>query len=292
MSLVSKVYDLNNDGRLSKTERELRDMDTAGVGHLDNRQVHRILSELHNSQESLLSAKRIIIILGVALLLQALVLTGVVFVAVYLSKDFKPNSNGQLTNMKGDAVVVGGHSYELTIVPGDGPERSESCMLIEEAASIVHDASSNIPVDIKLISGEGDQETLISFALGSSVQEYQNKICISKNGSDEAFLCLDFESNSCEPSDEEEPVDGSRRMLRRRLFDESRKNYMSTMVRTIGSRNLAVTSSTSVLAELEYGLVTAEPEEDQTDIFDTGTSQYAVYYTIKKQIDGSWYYWV
>lgn len=321
LSFVSKQYDVNNKGRLSTIGREMREMDTEGKGYLDNKQVHGIISKLHETQSHLLSAKRIITILGVALVLQALVMTGVIFLAVYLSKDFKPDSNGQLTNMNGDPLVLGGHSYVISIVPGDASERSEACIPIDQAASLVYDASSNIPVDIKLLNGLGgdvdDEEDqdyrMTSFALGGSVQEFGNKICISKTGSDEAFICFHFDNNACDLSEQEgetvvtegEEDGNSRRMLRRRIFDESRKNYMMTPAtpeRTIGSRNLNIVQSidtlfSSVLTSIEYVFDTAYDaivnyEPNLEPAFDSGTAQYAVYYNIKKQINGNWYYWV
>ena len=47
LSTVSKMYDTNNKGYLDQQEKQMRDMDTANLGHLTNTQVYDMMTEMN-----------------------------------------------------------------------------------------------------------------------------------------------------------------------------------------------------------------------------------------------------
>jgi len=99
LSLVSKQYDIRNEGQLDETERKMRAMDREGRGYISNEQVYLILQDQSRMQKALLTAKRLLIFFAALLIILAVANIGIAFAAAKLAKD---------TNVQGDVLVVKG----------------------------------------------------------------------------------------------------------------------------------------------------------------------------------------
>ena len=71
LSMVSKQYDIRGEGILDETEQKMRAMDTEGRGYISNEQVYRILQDQSRMQQALLTAKRLLILFAVLLVILA-----------------------------------------------------------------------------------------------------------------------------------------------------------------------------------------------------------------------------
>lgn len=71
LSLISKQYDIRGEGHLDETEQKMRSMDRHGRGYLSNEQVYHILQDQSRMQQALLTAKRLLILFAVLLLILA-----------------------------------------------------------------------------------------------------------------------------------------------------------------------------------------------------------------------------
>mmetsp|Transcript_16387 Transcript_16387/g.36680 ORF Transcript_16387/g.36680 Transcript_16387/m.36680 type:complete len:334 (-) Transcript_16387:51-1052(-) len=105
LSEVSKLYDVNNDGRLDEAEAAMRAMDKTGRGYLTNDKVYHLMKEHINTQEKLLRSKRLVFGLVALVVLLALSNLGTSIAAAYLSKDTKVNSGSDLVNKRTNDVI-------------------------------------------------------------------------------------------------------------------------------------------------------------------------------------------
>ena len=61
LSLTSRKYDIDGDGKLDDAEKAMRDMDTEGHGTLANVEVYKIVKESMNTQRELFKLKRVVV---------------------------------------------------------------------------------------------------------------------------------------------------------------------------------------------------------------------------------------
>ena len=61
LSLTSRKYDIDGDGKLDEAEKAMRDLDTEGQGTLTNVEVYKIMKESMNAQRELFKLKRVVI---------------------------------------------------------------------------------------------------------------------------------------------------------------------------------------------------------------------------------------
>lgn len=61
MSVVSKAYDLDGDGKLDEAEQAMRDLDTENKGELSKDQIYALMKEHLHTQKSLFRAKSMIV---------------------------------------------------------------------------------------------------------------------------------------------------------------------------------------------------------------------------------------
>lgn len=123
LSVISKQYDVDGDGKLNEAEQAMRDMDKENLGHLTNDKVYTVFQEQLRMQKQLLMAKRIIIFCAVLLIILAAANVGVSFAAANLAKDTSTNNNVLVVKESGDVVQTDGHQYIFEATPDENSRR-------------------------------------------------------------------------------------------------------------------------------------------------------------------------
>lgn len=179
LSLVSKAYDVDGDGKLDEAEKAMRDMDKDGLGHLSNKQVYSVFQEQLRMQKQLLLAKRVIIFCAVLLVILAVANIGVAFAAAAFAKDTTTENNVLLVKDTGEPVATNANVHILTATPiqrrvlgsGGFPDGfvvdatcSEGCATDAAPAMVKQLCELSQPVIVRLIySLGGGYETLTSY---------------------------------------------------------------------------------------------------------------------------------
>jgi len=117
LSLISKQYDVDGDGKLDKAEKAMRDMDKEGLGYLTNDKVYTVFQEQLRMQKQLLFAKRIIIFFAALLVLLAVANIGVAFAAARLAKDTSVRNNVLVVDGSGEPVATDQNVHMFTVTP-------------------------------------------------------------------------------------------------------------------------------------------------------------------------------
>ncbi len=123
LSMISKKYDVDGDGKLDAAEQAMRDMDKEGLGYLSNDKVYTIFQEQLRMQKQLLMAKRIIIFCAVLLVILAAANVGVSFAAANLAKDTSMTNNVLVVKENGEVVQVDTHNYVFDVTPDPARRR-------------------------------------------------------------------------------------------------------------------------------------------------------------------------
>ena len=109
LSTVSKMYDIDGDGKLDEAELAMRNMDKSGRGYLSNETVYKLMQEQLQMQKSLFQMKKIIVGLLVFVVILALSNLGTSFASAILAKDTTTNSESgspELVDKKTGEVVA------------------------------------------------------------------------------------------------------------------------------------------------------------------------------------------
>jgi hypothetical protein len=104
MSLTSKMYDVDGDGKLDETERAMREMDTDNRGYLTNEKVYKIMLEQMKLQQEVFGLKRMSLVFLAIVFFLSIATLGTSFAAAILAKDTKLE-NGNLVSKDGGGVV-------------------------------------------------------------------------------------------------------------------------------------------------------------------------------------------
>lgn len=136
LSTVSRMYDVDGDGKLNDAELAMRDMDQSGRGYLTNDKVYALMIEQLETQKQLFRVKRIMFVLLALVFILALANLGTSFAAASLSKDTTTSSSAALMDKKtNEAVSTQTTSDSLTIeraiITSDG--RRKLCNVDGEA---------------------------------------------------------------------------------------------------------------------------------------------------------------
>lgn len=118
LSLVSKQYDVDGDGKLNPTEQAMRNMDKEGLGYLPNHKVYSLFEEQLRMQKQLLFAKRVIVGCAVLLIILAAANVGVSFAAARLAKDTTTENNVLIVKDTGEIVATNNHGYVFGVTTG------------------------------------------------------------------------------------------------------------------------------------------------------------------------------
>jgi len=106
LSLTSRKYDIDGDGKLDDAEKAMRDMDTEGHGTLANVEVYKIVKESMNTQRELFKLKRVVVALvGFAFLL-TLSNLGTSVAAAFLAKDTTTTNNNLVDTTTKETVAT------------------------------------------------------------------------------------------------------------------------------------------------------------------------------------------
>jgi hypothetical protein len=104
MSVTSKMYDVDGDGKLDAVEKSMRQMDTENRGYLTNEKVYKIMLEQMKLQEEVFGLKRMALVFLAIVFILSLATLGTSFAAAMLAKDTKLE-NGNLVSKDGSSVV-------------------------------------------------------------------------------------------------------------------------------------------------------------------------------------------
>lgn len=134
MSMVSKMYDLDGDGKLDEAELAMRLRDTSGRGYLTNTEVYELMKEHINCQTAMFETKRIMKFMVTLVIVLALSQLGTAVAAAYLAKETTTDANGHLTSMSTGEVLstqsTATHDIDIqraTIDPETGRRRLNPC---------------------------------------------------------------------------------------------------------------------------------------------------------------------
>ena len=73
LSTISKMYDTTNKGYLDDQEKQMREKDTANLGHLTNAQVYDMMTEMNTK---MITMRKLVVGLGVFAVLLSLANVG------------------------------------------------------------------------------------------------------------------------------------------------------------------------------------------------------------------------
>lgn len=136
LSKTSKLFDVDGDGELNEIEQKMRDLDSSGKGHLSNEAVYAVFKELDRSQKELLGNKRLISALVVAIIFQSILMFGIVYLTVYLNKQFDLKSSGLMIGKNGERIVMGGLSFDVPDLEINGVDKPKACISMDMATSM------------------------------------------------------------------------------------------------------------------------------------------------------------
>jgi hypothetical protein len=127
LSMTSKMYDVDGDGKLDVAEKAMRDMDTDNRGYLTNEKVYKVMLEQIKLQQEVFGLKRMAMVFLAIVFILSLATLGTSFAAAMLAKDTNVE-NGNLVS-KDSGAVVGTSNVAATFtvmegVPEDGSGRS------------------------------------------------------------------------------------------------------------------------------------------------------------------------
>jgi hypothetical protein len=125
LSMTSKMYDVDGDGKLDVAEQAMRDMDTANRGYLTNEKVYKVMLEQMKLQQEVFSLKRMSMVFLAIVFILSLATLGTSFAAAMLAKDTNVE-NGNLVAKDGGGVVgTSNVAATFTVTEGeDGSGRS------------------------------------------------------------------------------------------------------------------------------------------------------------------------
>jgi hypothetical protein len=141
MSLTSKMYDVDGDGKLDETEKAMREMDTENRGYLTNEKVYKIMLEQMQLQQEVFGLKRMSLVFLAIVFILSLATLGTSFAAAMLAKDTKLE-NGNLMSKDGSGVVGTSNVAAVFTVTEDIALVGEDGRRTQEATTkITHDVA-------------------------------------------------------------------------------------------------------------------------------------------------------
>mmetsp|Transcript_30429 Transcript_30429/g.73401 ORF Transcript_30429/g.73401 Transcript_30429/m.73401 type:complete len:350 (+) Transcript_30429:198-1247(+) len=128
LSTVSKMYDVDGDGKLDAAELAMRAMDKSGRGYLTNDTVYKMMKEQLETQKQLFHVKRVMIVLLALVFILAVSNLGTSFAAAALSKDTATSSSAQIVDKKTDEELSTQSStnlfeFQRAMITPDGRRR-------------------------------------------------------------------------------------------------------------------------------------------------------------------------
>lgn len=96
LSTVSKMFDVDNDGKLDDAELAMRKLDKSNRGYLTNEKVYEMMKSNIETQNQLFKTRRIVFVLLATVVVLALSNLGTSFAAAYLAKDTTTNDRDEL----------------------------------------------------------------------------------------------------------------------------------------------------------------------------------------------------
>jgi hypothetical protein len=114
LSVVSKLYDVDGDGKLDAAELAMREMDSEDRGYLTNEKVYKVMQEQMKLQQEVFGLKRMSLVLLAVIVLLSVATLGTSFAAATLAKDTNV-VNGNLVG-KSDGSLVATRSRGSQVV--------------------------------------------------------------------------------------------------------------------------------------------------------------------------------
>jgi hypothetical protein len=120
LSVTSKMYDVDGDGKLDEAEQAMRDKDIKNRGFLSNEEVYKVMLDQMKLQREVFGLKRIAMVLVSTIFLLSLATLGTSFAAAILAKDTDVE-DGNLVAKDGGGVLATSN-FAATYALADGAE--------------------------------------------------------------------------------------------------------------------------------------------------------------------------
>ncbi|EED88023.1 predicted protein [Thalassiosira pseudonana CCMP1335] len=134
-SEVSKMYDLDGDGKLDKIERAMRDYDVDNSGDLSNQEVYQIVKEQLQAQRKAKQFKTAVMALIAVTAILAVSNLGTSFAAMFLAKEMSADTDTGAMRVASTgeiaAVQTSGETYELTDLTAEQYQERRALVLSE-----------------------------------------------------------------------------------------------------------------------------------------------------------------
>jgi hypothetical protein len=140
LSAVSKMYDIDGDGKLDESEQAMRDMDTDNRGYLTNEKVYKVMLEQMKLQNEVFSLKRMTMAFVLIIFFLSLATLGTSFAAATLAKD--TNVKNGILMQKDSNNVVGTSNVAETVILTAGAASGRRLVIEGEDDNIGYTATS------------------------------------------------------------------------------------------------------------------------------------------------------
>jgi hypothetical protein len=149
LSVVSKMYDVDGDGKLDESEQAMRNMDTDNRGYLTNEKVYKVMLEQMKLQNEVFSLKRMAMVFVFIIFFLSLATLGTSFAAATLAKDtnvkngilvVKDSNNVVGTSNVAETIILtaGAGSGRRLVIDGDDESGYNATFITLEEAGTVH----------------------------------------------------------------------------------------------------------------------------------------------------------
>jgi hypothetical protein len=141
LSEVSKMYDIDGDGKLDASEQAMRDMDTDNRGYLTNEKVYKVMLEQMKLQNEIFGLKRMSLVFVFIMFFLSLATLATSLAAASLAKDTDVK-NGILVVKGGDGVIGTSNVAETFTVTAAGPSARRLVVNADASGSFSVNSSS------------------------------------------------------------------------------------------------------------------------------------------------------
>ena len=164
-------------------------MDTTGQGHLDNTTVYSIFQDLEKSQKRLLGNKRVITGLFIFVIFQSTIMFGLVFLSIYLSKDFSPNGYGMLVGNNDKNIKVEGTGVGVSV----GESNTTGEVSINDDGTVFKDIGSISCTQVSQAAFCAENACSVSLNSFSFGEDFSSTMETHTLDLSSAYVVLDFE---------------------------------------------------------------------------------------------------
>lgn len=198
LSMTSKMYDVDGDGKLDEAEQAMRDLDTSNQGYLSNDKVYGIVKEQMEIQKKFLNMKRLIIGLSCFTIVLAVSNLGTAWAAALLAKDTM-EKDGNLYTKDGETMIGTKAMFDkYDIVPDETGRRlddvSFSGMVMNKAAA--GDLFNNAAPATRVKQTDNDHVWYVTADVESSSGDGVTYVFETNHDAQMSIICPDGEPST------------------------------------------------------------------------------------------------